>query len=112
MMKFITLCSAALAATLSASAFAADKTLADVHAAQGVVCTACHGAKPGSEVTTAKCESCHGNYDKLIPLTDKGAVNPHESHLGEPDCSQCHHIHKKSEAACNQCHDFAIKMRY
>ena len=111
-MKFAVLVAACLALTLTTAVSAADKTLADIHADRQIPCSACHGTTPGSPVATAKCESCHGNYDKLISLTDKGNVNPHESHLGEPDCSQCHHIHKKSEAACNQCHDFAIQMRY
>lgn len=86
--------------------------LAEQHINRGVACTSCHQSQPQKEVTAKTCQSCHGEYDKLVKLTDKLEINPHESHLGEPDCTDCHHGHKKSTPACKQCHDFAIQMKY
>lgn len=111
-MKFAAIAMFPALLSIATMVAAAEPTLADVHASKQVACASCHEGKPGSEVKTEKCMACHGNYDKLVLLTDKNEVNPHESHLGEPDCSQCHHAHKKSEAVCNQCHDFSIKMKH
>lgn len=94
-----------------AAAEAAPGLLADAHAAKGLQCASCHKeTPPASSPAGAQCMTCHGGYDKLARLTDKpDGVNPHESHLGEPECGQCHHGHKPSELACSQCHEFQIK---
>ena len=53
------------------------------------------------------CTKCHDNMDELIAKTDKGdGVNPHNSHLGDLTCSDCHKMHMESKAACQNCHDF------
>ena len=52
------------------------------------------------------CTKCHTNMDEIIAKTDKGGINPHDSHLGELHCADCHKMHMKSQAACQNCHDF------
>ena len=53
------------------------------------------------------CTKCHSDMDALIAKSDKGnGVNPHNSHLGDLTCSDCHKMHKQSKAACQNCHDF------
>ncbi len=53
------------------------------------------------------CIKCHGDMDEMMAKTDKGAgVNPHNSHLGDLTCADCHKMHKQSKAACQNCHDF------
>ena len=53
------------------------------------------------------CTKCHDNIEELIAKTDKGnGINPHDSHLGELNCADCHKMHTKSVAACQNCHDF------
>ena len=55
----------------------------------------------------AMCTKCHTNMDEIVAKTDKGnGVNPHDSHLGDLHCADCHKMHAKSKAACQQCHDF------
>lgn len=90
----------------------AQTFLADQHTSKGMVCSSCHQGANQKDVETKTCQSCHGDYDKLVKLTDKLEINPHESHLGEPDCKDCHHGHKQSSPACKQCHDFSIPMKY
>lgn len=92
---------------------AGAESLSDFHVAKGLSCATCHTETPPSKpVPTSQCQSCHGNYDKLVELTEKLEINPHESHLGEPDCSSCHHAHKPSEVACSGCHDFKIEIKH
>ena len=53
------------------------------------------------------CTKCHSNIEELVAKTDKGnGINPHDSHLGELNCADCHKMHTKSVAACQNCHDF------
>ena len=55
----------------------------------------------------AMCTKCHTNMDDIIARTDKGnGVNPHDSHLGDLNCADCHKMYAKSKAACQQCHNF------
>ncbi len=53
------------------------------------------------------CLKCHTNLEEIVEKT-KGAdgVNPHDSHLGELNCADCHKMHMQSEAVCQHCHDF------
>ncbi|WP_303758244.1 cytochrome c3 family protein [Selenomonas ruminantium] len=51
------------------------------------------------------CTKCHSDMDALVAKTDKGSgVNPHNSHLGDLTCSDCHKMHNQSKAACQNCH--------
>ena len=47
------------------------------------------------------CTTCHAN----------GHPNPHSNHRGEKDCNACHSMHGKSHFECNDCHNFAIRMK-
>ena len=101
--------------------------LAQKHQAAGVNCIDCHenGIEDKVQETVwyvtddfddpplkrdfgnAMCTKCHTNMDDIIAKTDKGnGVNPHDSHLGDLNCADCHKMHAKSKAACQQCHNF------
>ncbi len=100
--------------------------LAQKHAEAGINCIDCHdnGIEDKVQETVwyvtddfddpplkrdfgnEMCTKCH-KTDELIAKTDKGnGINPHDSHLGDLNCEDCHKMHNKSEAACMRCHDF------
>ena len=56
------------------------------------------------------CTKCHNNIDEIVAKTsfEEGKVNPHNSHIGDLVCSDCHKMHDKSRAVCSDCHDFAF----
>lgn len=75
--------------------------LADRHASYGASCQSCHGSgKPTSTPMKDSCLTCHGSYTELAQKTAGGLLNPHQAHLGEPNCTLCHHGHEKSVNAC------------
>ena len=83
--------------------------LYSLHENSQVTCGDCHtdGYGFGTEVQTATCLQCHGSYEELAELTPHPEIeeaNPHKSHLGEVDCSVCHHAHTPSVTYCLQCH--------
>jgi len=101
--------------------------LASKHAAQGVECLDCHQktylekAKEGLNYITgnytnplkpitfpwAQCQECHKkDFDRVKVATNFEQSNPHDSHLGEIDCTLCHKMHRQSEVYCAQCHEF------
>ena len=88
------------------SAQAADKFLADRHMEKVQKCEACHTTMPPKAVSTEQCLKCHVSYEALAKKTDKGDINPHDSHLENADCSICHRGHKKPVLACDECHEF------
>ena len=95
---------AALGLMLSVSAGAAEKTLAEVH----------NGAFPAEDgwAVKTKCLQCHVSYDKLAEATKDIKPNPHKSHLGAVNCTECHKADKPSrqpELMCNTCHNFTLK---
>ena len=51
------------------------------------------------------CVKCH-KVDEIIAKTNYKDGNPHDSHLGDLVCSDCHYSHEKSQAACQKCHNF------
>lgn len=51
------------------------------------------------------CLKCH-KLDDIKAKTNYGQVNPHDSHLGDLVCSDCHKMHAKSKTACSECHSF------
>ena len=84
--------------------------LADKHKGRGTGCSGCHRETPPKQgVPMAVCLGCHGDYRKVAAKTDKLDPNPPDSHLGEIDCGKCHHAHKASVNACNECHQFDMK---
>lgn len=95
----------------SAASASADGFLSDRHAAKGVACSSCHPDSASKNVPQKNCLSCHGNsYPTLAEQTDKGDMNYHDTHLGEIACSDCHRGHSASVLACNQCHQFKVKV--
>lgn len=81
-----------------------------LHAKKNTTCTGCHGNfLPISEATVenGRCLSCHGGLEQLAAKTSPMQFpdrNPHKSHLGEIDCTVCHHAHRESEVYCLGCH--------
>ncbi len=61
-------------------------------------------------VTKNQCLQCHGPYQALAQKTErKDAINPHDSHLGEVNCVECHQPQTAQPALmCNSCHKFAV----
>ncbi len=104
--------SAALAAALMSSAFAADAPMmADRHMARGLKCDSCHAGGTPGPVPMNTCLACHGgSYKALAAKTDKADINPHDTHLENADCSQCHSGHKKPQLVCDQCHEFKMQV--
>lgn len=102
--------------------------LVSAHAAAGLVCSDCHDRdaetvkqensvyKSGKyedplserEYDADFCLRCHESYEAVAKrsagLKEKLGRNPHESHLGEIDCSQCHKMHRRSKFICSECH--------
>jgi hypothetical protein len=86
--------------------------LADRHQAKGMNCATCHKeSPPKAAVPSDTCMKCHGNAEKLAEKTSAvKPANPHDSHLGEVACDQCHRGHKAPVNACAQCHTFGFKV--
>lgn len=79
------------------------------HNLAGVGCADCHGpGEPSADVPKDQCLACHGSPQEVAKLTADQKPNPHDSiHYGpDLDCDLCHHLHRKSENFCNQCHEF------
>jgi fumarate reductase (cytochrome) len=85
--------------------------LADAHAEKKIACVSCHGNQPrlddSETAINRKCVTCHGPLDD-IAVGNKGHINAHRSHLGEINCTTCHHGHAAPEVYCNNCHAFAL----
>ncbi len=106
---------AMLSATLAGTSMAADKFLADKHAAKGMNCQMCHGPDKNNlqEPTTATCVQCHP-VNALVSKTAKvKPTNPHTSphYATDLDCSSCHLGHQAGENFCNQCHQFNFNVK-
>lgn len=85
--------------------------LADRHGAKGINCAACHKESPPKAVApSAVCLGCHGDAEKLAMKTGALRPNPHDTHLGDMACEECHHGHKPSVDACAKCHHFGLKV--
>lgn len=55
------------------------------------------------------CLKCHDVNDiKTKTVYEGGKANPHDSHLGDLTCSDCHKMHSKSQTTCSDCHSFAF----
>ena len=98
--------------TLSGLAEAQTKHfLADKHGAKGLNCATCHKESPPKNVvSSAVCLGCHGDAEKLAMKTGALRHNPHDNHLGEMACEECHHAHKPSVDACAKCHQFGMQV--
>ena len=83
-----------------------------VHDKMGVACVKCHGDKMPSKPTQTACLACHGSYAELAKRTATLKPNPHDSHMGDLECTVCHKAHKQSKVYCNDCHTFEnLKMK-
>ena len=104
---------AVLAAMIAMNSTAtASECLADRHATRGVACTQCHKTQPPKNVPAKDCLACHGSYKVLAAKTDNLDINPHDSHMGDVECTECHQGHKKPRLVCDQCHEFRqLKVR-
>ena len=61
------------------------------------------------------CFACHEGYDELVKMTAKSHllettdgkfINPHDTHVGQVECFNCHKIHKNKPSIeyCYGCH--------
>jgi len=81
------------------------------HAQNSVTCRPCHGTfSSEGRVSMEQCLRCHGTYQYIATMTKDVDPNPHDSHLGEIDCTLCHRAHKDSEDFCAQCHPYEFKV--
>lgn len=99
---------AALSSALTAQAAPAMKAHGP-HAA--VPCATCHADGKFTAPTKETCLKCHGSYAKVAERTAKMTPNPHASHRGEPQCTNCHSMHAQPRFECNDCHNFKIQMK-
>ncbi len=93
--------------------WAADRPLLiEKHKAAGLNCGACHAENPPPMAPPMlTCMNCHGKYEVIAEKTRNVTPhNPHESHQGEVECGECHHVHKASVDFCGQCHQFGFKV--
>ena len=98
--------------------------LASAHAEAGLTCLDCHEQTDETRAYEQKiwdsgefddplapreydadfCLRCHDSYEALAAQTqtfaEKYDKNPHESHLEEVDCYECHRVHKPSNFMC------------
>lgn len=92
-MKTLRLFTLVLSLALSASIYAADKPQmgADMHAAKGVPCAACHGDNPMKNdlPTETQCVVCHNKAALIEKTKDVKPMNPHNAPHNN-DCAACH----------------------
>lgn len=60
------------------------------------------------ETPMKTCMQCHVSYSELAKKTEKlnPSFNPHSSHKGHENCTNCHKMTTKSQLICNDCHGF------
>jgi hypothetical protein len=87
------------------------RKLPDHHAKAGVHCFDCHQEeKPTKKaVASDSCMNCHGDYPAMKALTKNVKPNPHDSHLGEIPCTECHRQHQAPKVKCLECHEGKFK---
>jgi hypothetical protein len=83
------------------------------HAKAGVHCFDCHQEeKPTKKaVASDSCMTCHGDYPAMKALTKDAKPNPHDSHLGEISCTECHRQHQPPVVKCLECHEGKYKFK-
>lgn len=70
-------------------------------------CAQCHSASVSQMPQTKDCLGCHGSESAVAERTAKLSPNPHDSHRGSVDCTECHRAHDKQNILmCNDCHAF------
>ena len=79
----------------------------DIHGKLGLSCKDCHGDKnPPQAPDRETCLKCHQSYKAVAERTAKLNPNPHASHDGDVQCTQCHSTHGTPRLYCNGCHNF------
>ncbi len=83
------------------------------HAKAGVHCFNCHQEeKPTKKaVASESCMTCHGDYPAMKAVTKDAKPNPHDSHVGEIPCTECHRQHVPPVVKCLECHEGKFKFR-
>ena len=71
---------------------------------------------PAYKANKEFCTTCH-DYEKVIAATDHywgedEEANPHASHQGDLDCSNCHNVHGTSTLMCSSCHNFDVPQEW
>ena len=94
---------------LASGAHAAAVTINGPHAS--LDCTTCHANGQFKAPAKETCFQCHQSYQTVAERTAKMNPNPHSNHRGEKDCNACHSMNGKSHFECNDCHNFAIRMK-
>ena len=81
-------------------------SLPALHTKAGVHCYDCHQEeKPTKKAVAAEsCMTCHGDYPAMKALTKDAKPNPHDSHVGEIPCIECHRQHQPPVVKCLECH--------
>lgn len=95
-----------------AAATPTQTNLANFHLSHGASCQTCHGQgspAPGARVAKATCKGCH-DPQKLRQQTAHVSPNPHYTHLGDVNCTDCHKGHQKGVLMCNSCHRFSLQV--
>jgi hypothetical protein len=72
-----------------------------------VSCFDCHQEERPTKkaVASESCMVCHGDYPAMRALTKDAKPNPHNSHMGEVPCTECHRGHQPSRVICLECHE-------
>lgn len=82
------------------------------HKENSIACVDCHKTEtPDSPADVEACVECHGTQEDMAKVTEKLPINPHDSHLGEIDCTECHKTHEPSVIFCNQCHNYKMNLK-
>ena len=81
------------------------------HAKAGVHCYDCHHEENPTKkaVAAESCVVCHGDYPAMKAVTRNVKPNPHDSHLGEIPCTECHRQHQPPVVKCLECHEGKFK---
>ena len=110
------------------SSYQTSSFLDNTHREAGTGCKECHHVTPLKAVNEVvsyvtgdyqdplsehdfakeNCLECHRSYQSLIEQTAHLEPNPHDSHLGELECTMCHNSHRESTLFCNECHTWEL----
>ncbi len=95
------------------SAWQSQPYLASTHLKKGLQCQTCHNPFPPNGAPESKtCLTCHGGSYAAVAALVKSNPNPHQSHLGEIACAECHRGHESFALKCSGCHPEIISTRF